>query len=135
MSSHVCSPHHLASKSGEEALVFCNDHIYVVWRFADVQLYVVWIALTASVKRNEETIAAALNGKCYFTVVAQNYRTHVEAVWSYRRKAYRVALWHYYRSAYTERVCSAACRRADDESVSLVSGEVLAVHVCVYGYH
>lgn len=100
-----------------------------------MELNVFRITLAASVQRYEETSAAAFHRECYLIVVAQHDRAHVQAVGRDRREADSVALRHYDRSAHAERVSRAARRRAYDETIGLVCGEALIIHVSVYSYH
>ena len=94
-----------------------------------------FVAMAASVNGNEEVMASAFNAKRDFRIVAEDNRAHVEAVWCYGGERYGIALRHDDRSAYAERVGCGACRRANDEPVGLIGGEVLTVDAGVDAYH
>lgn len=80
-------------------------------------------------------MASALHTEGDFAVVAQYHRSHVEAVGSHRSETDGVTLRHDDGAAHTQRVSRAARRRADDESVCLIGGQVLVVDVRVDGNH
>ena len=85
----VRSPHHLLSKGREEALCRARHDINHVRRLTYAEVYVLRVACTSAIKRDEELRATAFHLERYLGIVTEYERTHVKTVRSNGRERYR----------------------------------------------
>ena len=126
--SFVCSPEEFVAQGVEEGVVVAAHYLKFVGRGLDGNDCVFVEALAAAVNGEHEVVAAAVNAEFYLNAVVKDDGTHGEAVGCDGGEDYRLGVGRDDGTTHAERVASGTGGCADDESVSEVGGEVVAVN-------
>lgn len=86
-------------------------------------------ALASSVDRDKKIVAAAVHFQCDADVVTKDDGADVQAMRCDGRQAEGAGLWNDDRPAGTQRIAGGSGRSADNQSVRLIVGKMVAINV------